>query len=55
MSVWECVCLMAGWRNWPHLAQLESGGGWGCKPVVHWLISAPQVESATSTHTQGDP
>jgi len=51
----------------PHLAQLESGGGgaaaspgparvwggWGCMPVVHWLISAPQVKSAINTHTQG--
>jgi len=91
-----CVCLLAGWLNWPHLAQLESagvglqphlapspgpvrvcgggaaaspgpirvwrggaaaspglesGGGWGYTPVVHWLISAPQVKSATSTHT----
>jgi len=37
----------------PHLAQLESGvgGGWGCTPVVHRLISAPQVKLATSTHT----
>jgi len=51
----------------PPLAQLESGvggaaaspgpvrvwGGWGYEPVVHWLISAPQVKSATSTHTHG--
>jgi len=42
---------VAGWINWPHLAQLESGLGWGCKPVVHWVISAPHVKSATSTHT----
>jgi len=26
MFLWECVCLVAGWLNWPHLAQLESGG-----------------------------
>jgi len=49
--LWECVCLVAGWLNWPHLAQLESGWGWGCKPVVRWLIGPPQVKSATSTHT----
>jgi len=53
---YECggrVCLVAGWLNWPQLAQLESGvGGWDCTLVVRWLISAPQVKSATGTRAQ---
>jgi len=44
----ECVCLVAGWLNWPHLAQSESCG-------VHWLIRAPQVRPATSTDTDDKP
>jgi len=46
-----CVCWVAGSSSltWPGL---ESGGGRGCTPVVHWLISAPQVKPAiTHTHT----
>jgi len=52
----ECQCgsgwSVAGRLNWPHLAQLESGGVGMQAWQVHWLISAPQVKSATSKHTR---
>jgi len=26
LALWCEVCVFGGWFNWPHLAQLESGG-----------------------------
>jgi len=46
LTVGVCVCLVAGWLNWPHLAQLESGVGGATAspgPVSLWggAIASP--------------
>jgi len=52
-SVWcVCVCVDGGWLQEPHLAQFESGVGWGRTPEVHRLFAAHRLnQPSTYTHT----